>query len=135
MRHELRAAVLGLGFLGLAGCSSSSGPLPVPGGPRGDVIVVGEERGRENRGARSLHVPPGHYPPPGECRIWYPDRPPGHQPPPARCDRLVGRIPLGAFILYNDKAWDTRHDWRAEERRNRGSVPGVILQLMDAVRG
>ena len=24
-------------------------------------------------------------PPPGECRVWYPDRPPGHQPPPFRC--------------------------------------------------
>jgi hypothetical protein len=23
--------------------------------------------------------------PPGECRIWFPDRPPGHQPPPGRC--------------------------------------------------
>ena len=30
-------------------------------------------------------IPPGHYPPPGHCRDWYPDRPPGHQPPPYRC--------------------------------------------------
>ncbi len=30
-------------------------------------------------------APPGHMPPPGECRVWWPDRPPGQQPPPFRC--------------------------------------------------
>jgi hypothetical protein len=30
-------------------------------------------------------IPDGHLPPPGECRVWYPDRPAGHQPPPVRC--------------------------------------------------
>ena len=29
-------------------------------------------------------IPPGHLPPPGEYRLWLPDRPPGHQPPPQR---------------------------------------------------
>jgi hypothetical protein len=39
---------------------------------------------REFRG-RHGHIPPGHLPPPGECRVWLPGRPPGHQPPPGRC--------------------------------------------------
>jgi hypothetical protein len=30
-------------------------------------------------------MPDGHMPPPGECRVWYPDRPAGHQPPPFKC--------------------------------------------------
>jgi hypothetical protein len=30
-------------------------------------------------------IPNGHLPPPGECKLWYPDRPPGHQPPPFKC--------------------------------------------------
>jgi hypothetical protein len=30
-------------------------------------------------------IPPGHLPPPGECRVWRPGVPPGHQPPPFRC--------------------------------------------------
>ena len=34
---------------------------------------------------RHAEIPPGHLPPPGECRAWYPDLPPGHQPPPFRC--------------------------------------------------
>jgi hypothetical protein len=35
---------------------------------------------------RHVHIPPGHYPPPGHCRVWYSGRPPGHQPPPFRCN-------------------------------------------------
>ncbi len=31
------------------------------------------------------HIPAGHLPPPGECRVWFYDRPPGHQPPPTSC--------------------------------------------------
>ncbi len=29
-------------------------------------------------------IPSGHLPPPGEFRLWLPDRPPWHQPPPHR---------------------------------------------------
>ena len=46
-------------------------------------------------GYTRLHIPKGHYPPPGECRVWYPDRPAGHQPPPGKC----GRIPPGAWLI------------------------------------
>lgn len=42
---------------------------------------------------------------------------------------LVGRVPLGAFLLYNDKSWDTRYDWRTEESRRPGSVPDVVLEV------
>lgn len=135
--HQLTPALLlSLGLL--SGCSSVYAGLPNPGGPLGDVIVVDDDRDRDrdrggDEGRGTLGVPRGHYPPPGECRIWYPGTPPGQQPPPARCDRLVGRVPLGAFILYNDQEWNTRDDWEDRERRNRGSVPGVILELMRSV--
>lgn len=56
----------------------------------------------------ALHIPPGHLPPPGMCRIWYPNRPPGHQPPPGDCYELSGRVPLGAWLLHRpDK--DKKH--------------------------
>ncbi|HEX2202446.1 MAG TPA: hypothetical protein VHG91_04070 [Longimicrobium sp.] len=129
MRKVLPALVLGAGLLSACG---SSLPLRVPGDPR-DVVVVDDERegrGGGESGARRLGVPRGHYPPPGECRVWHPGRPPGQQPPPSRCDRLVGRVPYGAFVLYNGKEWDTRYDWRTHERRNRGSVPRAILDLL-----
>lgn len=49
-------------------------------------------------GYSRLNIPPGHYPPPGECRLWYPDRPAGHQPPPFRCGDSV---PRGAWLIQN----------------------------------
>jgi hypothetical protein len=130
MRVSIPVLLLGTGLL--AGCGSTIGGYPIPRGPSGDVIVVDDERGDRGgvNGSRTLGVPKGHYPPPGECRVWYPGREPGHQPPPAKCDRLVGRVPYGAFVLYNDKEWDTRYDWPEHERRNRGSVPSVVLDPM-----
>ncbi|MBW3629981.1 MAG: hypothetical protein KY464_11875 [Gemmatimonadetes bacterium] len=131
-----------LSVAALSGCSSAYGGFPRPGGPLGDIIAVGDDRDdRDDRdgrggvaGARRLGVPKGHYPPPGECRVWYPGTPPGQQPPPAKCDRLVGRVPVGAFVLYNDREWDTSYDWTAHERRQRGSVPAVILELVRSQR-
>lgn len=76
---------------------------------------------------RTIHVPPGHYPPSGHCRLWYAGRPPGHQPPPVRCERVA--VAPGAFILYNGTAWDGGYDWRGHARRHPGSVPRVIIDV------
>lgn len=56
-----------------------------------------KERGNyfQRHGYSRLNIPAGHYPPPGECRVWFPDRPPGHQPPPGRC----GPVPPGAWLI------------------------------------
>jgi hypothetical protein len=39
-----------------------------------------------------------------------------------------------AFILYDRRAWDAEYDWYAHERRYRGSVPRVILQIVTSIR-
>lgn len=59
---------------------------------------------------RVLHVPPGQYPPEGQCRIWIMDLAPGQQADPAACTAL-GTIPAGAFILFRGNAWDFDYDW------------------------
>ena len=48
----------------------------------------------------AFHLPPGHYPPPGTCRIWDPGVPPGQQEPPGDCDDLERRVPRGSYLIY-----------------------------------
>ena len=48
--------------------------------------IYGLEEGEEVYGSEdTVDIPPGHLPPPGKCRMWYPNQPPGQQPPPYRC--------------------------------------------------
>ena len=52
-----------------------------------------------------FHVPPGHMPRSGSCRIWFPGRPPGHQPAPGSCRVLSRQVPRGAYLIANDRRW------------------------------
>lgn len=74
-------------------------------------------------GHRVLHVPPGQYPPQGQCRVWIMDLPPGQQAAPAACNAL-GAIPAGAFILFRGDAWDFDYDWLGDP-----SAPPEIIAL------
>ena len=96
------------------------------------IVVTQPSRGvvvSDRSAPRAVKVPPGHFPAPGQCRLWYPGRPPGKQPPATRCSELRSASGSGAFILYNNKAWDADYDWRVRDRTNPGSVPTVIVQL------
>jgi hypothetical protein len=55
-----------------------------------------DDRYFHRHGYERLSIPKGHYPPPGMCRAWYPDKPPGHQPAPQRCGATV---PQGAWLI------------------------------------
>lgn len=86
-RFLRRVAPLLLAALSLSGCVAYAERDPVVG-------VYDPAPGQR------IHVPPGHMPPPGSCRIWFPDRPPGHQPPPGPCGVLRYRVPPGAVLVY-----------------------------------
>ncbi|MEX1182028.1 MAG: hypothetical protein WEF86_02255, partial [Gemmatimonadota bacterium] len=79
-------------------------------------------------GRRHLFVPPGHYPPDGQCRVWIHNLPPGRQAKAAACDAL-GEIPAGAFVLFGGEAWDFDYDWIAEAAANPDAVPPEIIGL------
>ena len=67
---------------------------PASGDPWKDESGKGQWRGSygwqddgyaPRRYRQGLRTPPGHLPPPGECRVWRPGVPAGHQPPPFKC--------------------------------------------------
>jgi hypothetical protein len=125
-----RAYLWLIALTALSACSSG-GLRETVYGRRGDVVVVNDDGGKQakSRGPRALHVPRGHYPPAGQCRLWYEGRPPGHQPRPTSCSSLVGRVPAGAFVLYNARAYDMDHDWRREKKNGSRDVPDIIISL------
>lgn len=47
-----------------------------------------------------IRIPPGHFPPPGQCRVWHPGTPPGHQPRPGSCSVVEREIGPGDWLLY-----------------------------------
>ena len=136
----MRAAILMSGLVIVLSACSSAGSHVIPvrssGSARSTETARSESKAKQPaRGPRRLNgVPPGHYPSAGECRLWYAGKPPGQQPRPTSCASLRGRVPAGAFVLYGDRAWDAEYDWAAQSRRERGSVPSVILDIMNGRR-
>lgn len=94
-------ASLGIALLlsaGLVSADPGKNESGHPGkGPKHGAPAVQHESWFHQHGYSRLDIPPGHYPPPGQCRVWFPDRPPGHQPPPERC-RGAG-VPPGAWLI------------------------------------
>jgi hypothetical protein len=74
-------------------------PIPLINIAEGDAVTV---VGRLDRRITAIPaIPYGHYPPPGECRLWYLDRTNGDQPPPRRCDAFV-TVPSNAVLIDHD---------------------------------
>ncbi len=73
----------------------------------------------------SLKIPPGHLPPPGSCRIWFPETPPGRQPPPGNCTELSLDIPAGAWLLYRRADQPRYVDVSVYDDRR----PGVVIEV------
>ncbi len=82
-------AAAAMAVLAAAACKPvpASSPSPEP-APR-----------RNARTAESLNIPPGHLPPPGQCRVWMPDEPPGHQDRPRSCSNIERNAPAGSWIV------------------------------------
>lgn len=73
-------------------------------------------------GYTQLNIPKGHYPPPGECRSWYPDRPPGQQPPPVKCGAPV---PAGAWLIQHPADLESSVHVTVYEPDHPGSVVAI----------
>ena len=86
--------------------------------------------GRNRKHGQTKSIPPGHLPPPGECRVWYDGRPPGHQPPPTSCreaERIAARDRTARVVYGGSDRRDDRDDrWPDSAGRSRGSLPDIF---------
>lgn len=82
-------------LLAAIACSSvstttKSKPAPAP--------APAQKQGKST--AATLGIPPGHLPPPGQCRVWMPGEPPGHQAKARSCANIERSAPAGSWIVY-----------------------------------
>ena len=89
----------------------------------------GEPSSGEGFESRALHIPPGHLPPPGSCRIWIPGVPPGQQSPPGDCERLASRVPTGAWLLTRPRDEPTYVEVAIYHEHRTGLVIDVELYI------
>jgi len=83
--------------------------------------------------AATLGIPPGHLPPPGQCRVWMPGQPPGHQPRARSCDGIDRTAPAGSWVVYRPSKDKKVVQVRVIDERRPGVV--VHLRVYDAERG
>jgi hypothetical protein len=130
MRFKGSALLVAIATLGCAGgVSVSSGPSPrtatIPSGS-----AENSSQGRST--AATLGIPPGHLPPPGQCRIWVPGRPPGHQGRSGPCRVLESQVGPGQWLVYRP----TRDKKVVEVRVYDATRPSVRwIRLFDLATG
>jgi hypothetical protein len=103
------------------GCSSRQVVLE----RRSPEVVVVQEKSSPGKSGKRLGIPPGHLPPPGQCRVWYAGVPPGRQPPPGSCRRLANELPAGAWLIQRSQ--DRPGQVRVSECHH--SKPSVIVAV------
>lgn len=81
---RLKAAVIGAVAVAMVGCTA---------------VMLSEPVGYAEP-HEAKFIPPGYMPPPGQCRIWYPNQSARQQPPPGDCAELRQRTPPGATLVY-----------------------------------
>ena len=97
--------LLAAAIVAVAACSSSSNPVPdtrpsAKSGVGSKSAVTSGTVHTSTSTAATLGIPPGHLPPPGECRVWMPGTPPGHQRAPGSCSTLERQVPPGGWLVY-----------------------------------
>ena len=85
----------------------------------------GDDGDFHKHGSTTLGIPSGHLPPPGKCRLWYPDRPPGHQPPSESCGHLRAHAPAGGWLIYRP----THEPHNVEVSVYDAYQPGLVISI------
>jgi len=93
-----RVVLIVLVTLFFGGCSCGSSVTVRTDSPESGPVSKPEARPKKDTPAK-FHIPPGHLPKQGLCRIWIPGVPPGQQAPAAACSELVDDVPPGAWLI------------------------------------
>ncbi|MHC4481336.1 MAG: hypothetical protein ACYS1C_10280 [Planctomycetota bacterium] len=144
----MRVRWLGLLVAGALTAACSSGNPEVETGPDPDATVIpgtggdaaGEparknENASENAStAAKFGIPPGHLPPPGQCKVWIPGEPPGQQKKKYKagdCGTVSRQVPAGGWLVYRPG-----EDKKEVVVREYGSAGDVIsISIFDIVTG
>ena len=73
------------------------------------IAVVGLPQHWTEAPLKGKKVPPGHYPPAGECKLWEVGVPPGQQSAPIDCDDVPDILPDGILLVTHDGPQVDRH--------------------------
>jgi len=98
--------ILGVFTLAAAVSACSSAKPDVNTDPaEGAVIPSSADHGDDESKstAATLGIPPGHLPPPGQCKVWIPGEPPGQQKKKYKagdCSYVEGQVPPGGWLVY-----------------------------------
>jgi hypothetical protein len=115
-------------------CNSiHSSPPAQPAPAQAEYAQRGHGRGHGRSTAATLGIPPGHLPPPGQCRVWLPGTPPGHQPKARSCTLIERTAPAGSWIVYRPEKERKVVQVRVVDERRPGVV--VHLRVYDIDRG
>lgn len=140
-------------LMGLAACSSSNpepetGPDPQTQSIPGTDASEADEPERKNADlpetastAAKFGIPPGHLPPPGQCRVWMPGEPPGKQKKKyssGDCDVVSRDVPAGGWLVYRpgeNKKEVVVREYGADRQVTSASVfdiaTGALLRQLD----
>jgi hypothetical protein len=152
MRYPILAVIA---ITGLAACSASqpdveTGPRPeaqtIPGtGDVGSEPALKNESVPDNAStAAKFGIPPGHLPPPGQCRVWIPGEAPGKQKKYASgdCADVANAVPAGGWLVYRPgedkkevvvREYGKSHD--VVSVRVFDIVTGALLRELDPAEG
>ena len=110
-------------LLAAVACSSISTTKSKPAPAPSPAPAPAQKQGKST--AATLSIPPGHLPPPGQCRVWMPGEPPGHQAKARSCANIERSAPAGSWIVYRpteDKK--VVHVKVVDQRR-----PGIVVHV------
>ncbi len=73
-----------------------------------------------------IEVPEGHYPPPGECKLWDINLEPGQQAAPIDCDAVPDDLPVDIVVVTHEGVHDLYHPLMV--------VDGLVVELGEFLR-